>query len=267
MPWSTRELADLAGTTVNTVRHYHRLGLLAEPDRRYNGYKQYEVRHLVSLLRIRRLAVLGIPLSQMREVSSGGGGTPDVLRDVDAELQLRIESLQEARAHIAAILQHQAPADVPAGFEAVASRLSEDDRSIVHIMSQLYDEDALADIREMTADETDDTGPDIDNLPPDADEQTREELARRVAAIIVKHLAAYPWLSDPAAHLPRGTQISTQAFGDALTELYNEAQLDVLFRANVLAGELLASVQDHSAAQEHIEVQDQRAEGPGARTS
>lgn len=65
MPWSTRQLAELADTTVNTLRHYHRLGLLDEPERRYNGYKQYEVRHLVSLLRIRRLAELGVPLSQI----------------------------------------------------------------------------------------------------------------------------------------------------------------------------------------------------------
>jgi len=29
--WSTRELAELAGTSVKTVRHYHQLGLLDEP--------------------------------------------------------------------------------------------------------------------------------------------------------------------------------------------------------------------------------------------
>ena len=242
MPWSTRELADLAGTTVNTVRHYHRLGLLEQPDRRYNGYKQYEVRHLVSLLRIRRLAVLGIPLSQMRSVTAGAQETPELLRDVDAELQARIESLEQARTHIAAILQHQAPADVPAGFESVASRLSENDRSIVHLMTRFYDDDALADIREMTADETDDTGPDIDNLPADADEQTRQELAERVAATIVKHLIKYPWLSNPAAHMPKGSEVSTQTFGDALVHLYNDAQLDVLFRANTIAEEQLSAM-------------------------
>ncbi|MDN3482326.1 MerR family transcriptional regulator [Arthrobacter sp. APC 3897] len=71
MAWSTRELAELAHTTVNTVRHYHRLGLLEEPDRRYNGYKQYGARHLVSLLRIRRLAALGVPLAQMQELGAG----------------------------------------------------------------------------------------------------------------------------------------------------------------------------------------------------
>lgn len=243
MPWSTRELADLAGTTVNTVRHYHRLGLLEEPDRRYNGYKQYEVRHLVSLLRIRRLAVLGIPLSQMGSVTDAAQGAPEVLRDVDADLQLRIDSLRQARAHIAAIIEHQVSADVPAGFESVASRLSESDRSIVHIMTRFYDDDALEDIREMSADETDDTGPDIENLPADADEQTRQALAERVAEIIAKHLANYPWLREPAAHLPRGSELSIQTFGNALTELYNDAQLDVMFRANTIAEEMMGAMQ------------------------
>ncbi len=243
MPWSTRELADLAGTTVNTVRHYHRLGLLEEPDRRYNGYKQYEVRHLVSLLRIRRLAVLGIPLSQLHSATDTARGTPEVLREVDAELQQRIDALHQARAHIAAIIEHQAPADVPAGFESVASRLSESDRSIVHIMTRFYDDEALEDIREMSADESDDTGPDIENLPADADEQTRQALAERVAAIIVKHLLNYPWLRNPADHLPKGSRLSTETFGNALMELYNDAQLDVLFRANTLAEEMMGAMQ------------------------
>ena len=48
--WSTRELAELAGTTVKSVRYYHQLRLLDEPARLTNGYKQYEVRHLVRLL-------------------------------------------------------------------------------------------------------------------------------------------------------------------------------------------------------------------------
>lgn len=69
--WSTSELATLAGTTVNTIRHYHRLGLLEEPDRRHNGYKQYEMVDLVRLLHIRRLVELGVPLSRIKEPSAG----------------------------------------------------------------------------------------------------------------------------------------------------------------------------------------------------
>jgi len=63
--WSTRELAELAGTTVKSVRYYRQLGLLEEPERLGDGYKQYELRHLVRLLQITRLTELGFPLSQI----------------------------------------------------------------------------------------------------------------------------------------------------------------------------------------------------------
>jgi len=49
------ELAGLAGVSTRTVRHYHRIGLLPEPRRRENGYRSYELRDLVLLLRARRL--------------------------------------------------------------------------------------------------------------------------------------------------------------------------------------------------------------------
>jgi AraC-like DNA-binding protein len=55
MAWSTREIAELAGTSLRAVRHYHEVGLLAEPERRANGYKQYGVAHLIRVLRIKRL--------------------------------------------------------------------------------------------------------------------------------------------------------------------------------------------------------------------
>lgn len=109
MAWSTRELAELAGTTVNTVRHYHRTGLLNEPTRRYNGYKQYGVFDLIRLLRIRRLSELGVPLSQIREICDGGAAAPDVLRQVDAGLASEIERLSKARSDIATILGTPAP--------------------------------------------------------------------------------------------------------------------------------------------------------------
>ncbi|WP_399921406.1 MerR family transcriptional regulator [Streptomyces kanamyceticus] len=47
--WSTGQLAELAGTTTKTVRHYHETGLLDEPERAPNGYKRYGVSHLVRL--------------------------------------------------------------------------------------------------------------------------------------------------------------------------------------------------------------------------
>ena len=235
MAWSTRELARLAGTTVNTIRHYHRLGLLEVPDREDNGYKQYEVRHLVRLLRIRRLADLGVPLSQIGTVTTGDDTTLDALREIDADLAANIERLQRARADIAVILRDGAPADTPAGFESVASRLSEADSSIVHIYKRLYDDEALADLREMVDADEDDLSADIAGLPADADETTRIELAARLAPVIAQNMTAYPWITAPESHASTDARVTQETFIAAMVELYNPAQRDVLARASSLA--------------------------------
>ncbi|GAA3924069.1 helix-turn-helix domain-containing protein [Actinoplanes auranticolor] len=108
MPWSTRELAELTGTTVNTIRHYHRLGLLEEPERRHNGYKQYGDRELGRLLSIRRLVELGVPLARIGEAGTDGTVPPEILRQVDAGLAADIERLVRARTDIATILRNGA---------------------------------------------------------------------------------------------------------------------------------------------------------------
>src|SRR5690554_115964 len=161
MAWSTRELAERAGTTVNTIRHYHRTGLLEEPERRSNGYKQYDVHHLVTLLRIRRLVSLGVPFAQIGDVRARADSASEVLQALDAELQQGIARLEKARADLAVILRDDVPADVPAGFESVASQLSEADRSIVHIYTQLYDQSALSDIQKLVEADTDGLGADL----------------------------------------------------------------------------------------------------------
>ena len=241
MAWSTRELAKLAGTTVNTIRHYHRLGLMSEPERRYNGYKQYDVHDLVHLLRLRRLAVLGVPLSQIEEVSAGSDRTEDALREVDAELAASIERQQQARSDIAAILRDGTRADVPAGFESVASRLSEADSAIIHIYTQLYDKEVLADLREMVETDTDAISEALSALPPDADESTRQGLAERMAPGLLQSFIDYPWMNDPLARLSKGDRMTKQTFIDSVVELYNPAQLDVIKRAGILAQERLKS--------------------------
>ncbi|MCR2763377.1 MerR family transcriptional regulator [Microbacterium sp. zg.B48] len=241
MTWSTRELADLAGTTVNTVRHYHRLGLLDEPGRRYNGYKQYGVQDLVRLLRIRRLADLSMPLARIRRVCAGGESTPEELWAVDAELQMKVERLQRARADIATILRDNAPADAPAGFASVASRLSESDNAIIHIYTQLYDADAMADLRRMVEVDADEgaIGNQINALAPDADEETRRCLAEQLAPTLAQNLIDYPWLKDPSRHLSKSKHVAQNTVIEAVAALYNSAQLDVLFRAGTLAQDSL----------------------------
>jgi DNA-binding transcriptional MerR regulator len=121
MSWSTRELAELAGTTVKTVRHYHEIGLLDEPERASNGYKHYEITHLVRLLRIKRLVDLGVPLAKVAQMGRGGDPPGEALRTIDAEIAVTIGRLLRTRADLESILHHQAPTDLPQGFSEIGT--------------------------------------------------------------------------------------------------------------------------------------------------
>ncbi|NAZ73971.1 MerR family transcriptional regulator [Kineococcus sp. T13] len=237
MSWSTRELAALAGTTVNTVRHYHRRGLLEEPERGSNGYKRYGVDHLVRLLQIRRLRDVGVPIAELQQHGSGVGTSPRVLRQIDAELVATIERSRRARAEIEAMLHHDSTGEVPPGFEQVAQRLSPRERSLTLIYSQLYDEDAMADVREMVDQEVDEATVEFEELPADADEATRDRLAREFSGTIARALTEYPWLTAPRERLLKDERTTASTWSTSVVALYNRAQLDVLVRASALAQE------------------------------
>lgn len=247
MAWSTRELADLAGTTVNTIRHYHRLGLLEEPERRNNGYKQYGVPHLVCLLRIRRMVELGVPLSEIGVARTNGDVPAEVLRQVDAQLAAEIERLTKARADIAVILRDGAPADSPAGFASVAPRMSEADQSLIHVYTRLYDDDAMKDLQHIAENDDHAVNAEMDALPEDADEATRQDLAERLAPVIAQNLTDYPWLNDPGSRLSKNENVTMQTFIDSVVALYNPAQIDVLTRAGLLAHQQLKSAAENGA--------------------
>ncbi|WP_159802489.1 MerR family transcriptional regulator [Arthrobacter zhaoguopingii] len=243
MVWSTREIADLAGTTVNTVRHYHQIGLLEQPDRMSNGYKQYQVRHLVRLLKIRRLRDLGVPLDQIDQVAVDGDSSTEALRAIDGDLRVSIERLQRARAEIQAILRGSTVTDVPPGFEDVAAQMSEADRSLVLIYSQLYDNDAMNDLRHMVEADTDKASAELDALPPDAEESQRQELAERYAPLLAKTLKDYAWLSDQKDHVTKSAEVTQHTVVEAIQALYNPAQRDVIVRASIIANGLLRSAE------------------------
>ena len=63
------QIARLTGTTVRTVRYYHRLGLLPVPAER-GGWRDYELSHAARLSRIRWLTRAGIPLETRNALST-----------------------------------------------------------------------------------------------------------------------------------------------------------------------------------------------------
>lgn len=219
MPWSTREVAKLAGTTVNTVRHYHSLGLLDEPKRLSNGYKQYRVSHLVSLVRVRRLVELGVPLTRIADVE---GATPDALGDLDGDLEAGIDRLTRARADIAALTRTQAPLDTPRGFEPLAAGLSPAERSFVLLAARLVAPGALAEFSAMIGFEPAHVREAFHALHDDADEVRQ----RRVAHAIARSRAN--WRAF------RATGAAGRALDEARRDLFNGAQLQVIAAASSL---------------------------------
>lgn len=107
------ELAELAGVTVRTLRHYHQIGLLPEPSRSTGGYRRYDVSDLVRLLRITRSTALGVPLSALPAVLDDPAGVEELLDELDRQAAAEIARLNARRADIAALRSSGSPPDLP----------------------------------------------------------------------------------------------------------------------------------------------------------
>lgn len=232
MAWSTREVAELAGTSLRAVRHYHEVGLLEEPERRANGYKQYGVTHLVRLLRIKRLVDLGFSLSRIAALGDTDDHPEQALRTLDAELATTVERLERARVELGLILRDAAPTDLPAELApAAAAGLTGTDRSFLVVLSRVLGPRGMQSYAEMFRDGPPDPGlADFDDLPADADEDTRQAMAERVAPHVRALLAEHPGLRDVHADARGGKRFYDETVATAMRDLYNPAQLDVMKR-------------------------------------
>jgi DNA-binding transcriptional MerR regulator len=95
------QLAATAGVTVRTVRHYHHVGVLPEPERDASGYRRYSAQAAVDLIRIRTLADAGIPLARIDAVLHAQPAEfASAITDIDADLQRRIDQLTDYRRRI-----------------------------------------------------------------------------------------------------------------------------------------------------------------------
>lgn len=111
------EVAALAGVSTRTVRHYHDIKVLPEPDRRLNGYRDYSILDAVRLLRVRHLVAIGLPLEKVSDLLDPVG------TDIAAELRARermlrqqIETLTEQLNAVVAA-QHSALPEAPGKYD------------------------------------------------------------------------------------------------------------------------------------------------------
>ncbi|RKS08914.1 DNA-binding transcriptional MerR regulator [Nocardiopsis sp. Huas11] len=233
MAWSTRQVAELAGTTVKAVRYYHRIGLLDVPERTANGYKQYEVAHLVRLLRIRRLSDLGVPLSEVAAMERADEDPDEAIRALDAELAATVDRLNRVREELAVLLRHRAPAHVPPAFAPVSGDLSDRQRSLLTVYSSVLSEESLEEFRALIS-EPDDTEEEFEGLDPDADDAAVDGLAARMLPAVLRNRERMPRSTALAADAPGGARRAADTMAEAMAQLYNPAQLRVLRRLSTL---------------------------------
>jgi hypothetical protein len=73
----------------------------------------------------------------------------------------------------------------------------------------------------------------FDDLPADADEATRQDLAERMIPYVRALRSKHPAGDSDA---PRGARFARRTLDQAVKDLHNPAQLDVLGRIEVLLG-------------------------------
>ena len=88
------ELARAAGVSTDTLRHYERLGVLAEAPRTQSGYRVYRAESVERVKMIRNTLRLGFTLAELAEIlrTRDSGGVP--CKRVLAMLERKLDSLE-----------------------------------------------------------------------------------------------------------------------------------------------------------------------------
>lgn len=74
-----------------TVRHYHKLGLVAEPERDTSGFRRYGSTELLRLVQVRTLAAAGVPLAEIEPMLDADPTSfATALADTERQLTTRI---------------------------------------------------------------------------------------------------------------------------------------------------------------------------------
>ena len=106
------ELAELAGVSTDTLRHYERKGVLPRPLRKANDYRQYPATALQRVRLIRRALAVGFTLDELaavlRERDRGGAPCMEVRTLAAAKLadvETRLREMAELRDELRAVLK------------------------------------------------------------------------------------------------------------------------------------------------------------------
>ena len=243
------ELASLAHVTVRTLRHYHQVGVLPEPARGSNGYREYTVHDLIRLLRVKRLAARGVALDEIAGVLDAE--TDDhgaLLEQLDTAIDAEITRLRWQKALVQLLRAQQTAPDLPpelarfitmfpvVGRPEAALRL---EREQAVLVAHLFDERGIAEVtgiyerlaRPELADEVATLTHDFDHLDGPADGPEPAALASRMVALLAPVLAQLASVDDS---LTVSDEIATALlvqFQDTSMNLAQRATLELMSAA------------------------------------
>lgn len=142
------ELAKIAGVSTRAIRHYHAVGVLPEPDRRSNSYREYGSRDLLLLVRLVRLAQLGLTLDEIRDVLNEQTGLElrNILDEIVADLDAQSNELTRRRRSIAEVLSRDDDLVSSPAMASLLDRL----RGVVDDQDMVRKEKELLEVAEAT---------------------------------------------------------------------------------------------------------------------
>ncbi|GHH25075.1 MerR family transcriptional regulator [Streptomyces lanatus] len=94
------DAAAFAGTTPRAIRHYHAIGLLAEPERGSDDRRRYGYDDMIRLLWIRKMADAGLSLDDIRAGFEGATGIEQSLAQLEESLAAKAAAIEVQRAAV-----------------------------------------------------------------------------------------------------------------------------------------------------------------------
>lgn len=117
------QVARIVGVSARSIRHYHRLGVIAEPTRTAGGYREYDIADLTRIARIAFLSDSGVPLKDIRALLEPDAGDPATdLAAIRDGIDQKIAALTRQRDRLDAIARRAAAGLTPGLLPEAVSR-------------------------------------------------------------------------------------------------------------------------------------------------
>ncbi len=95
--WTIGQIAKRAGVSNDTIRLYERYGLIEEPPRAKNGYRQYSSDTVDQLIFIQRAKHMGFTLKEIQELLSIHHTSKQSCGDVRQRAQQKLQKIDELK--------------------------------------------------------------------------------------------------------------------------------------------------------------------------